>query len=107
MANPWNTVSQPTNTMLMWLGRILPTEFVDRVAEPALTDEVHHWSAKGRVPLLGRTRFVCSCLLVGMPQFFWARRRPTRVTVFLASSAVVVLIAFVLWARSLYQVTPP
>ncbi len=107
MANPSSPVGEPANTMLLWLGRILPREFVDRVAEPALSDELHHWSASGRVPLLGRTRFLCSCLLVGAPQLFWAHRRPTGVTLFLAGSALAVLIAFVLLARSLYQVPAP
>ena len=104
MARP---TGDPSTTMLLWLGRILPREFVDRVAEPALTDEVHHWSARGHVPLLGRTRFLCSCLLVGAPHLFWAHRRPTSVTLFLAGSAMAVLIAFVLFARSLYQVPAP
>ena len=107
MADSSSPSAQPASSMLLWLGRILPREFVDRVAEPALTDEVRHWSARGRVPLLGRTRFLCSCLLVGAPQLFWAHRRPTGVTLFLAGSAMAVLIAFVLFARSLYQVPAP
>lgn len=107
MASPSSALGEPADTMLLWLGRILPREFVDRVAEPALSDEVHHWSANGRVPLLGRARFLCSCLLVGAPQWFWARRRPTRVTLFLAGSALAVLIALVLLARSVYQVPAP
>jgi hypothetical protein len=45
--------------------------------------------------------------LVGAPQLFWAHRRPTSVTLFLAGSAMAVLIAFVLFARSLYQVPAP
>ncbi len=107
MADPSSPLGEPADTMLVWLGRILPREFVDRVAEPALSDEVHHWSASGRVPLLGRARFLCSCLLVGAPQLFWVRRRPTGVALFLAGSALALLIAFVLLARSLYQVPPP
>ena len=107
MAKPSSAIGEPVSSTLLWLGRILPREFVDRVAEPALTDEVHHWSARGHVPLLGRTRFLCSCLLVGAPQLFWAHRRPTSVTLFLAGSAMAVLIAFVLFARSLYQVPAP
>jgi hypothetical protein len=107
MADPSSPAAQPASSMLLWLGRILPREFVDRVAEPALTDEVRHWSTRGRVPVLGRTRFLCSCLLVGAPQLFWAHRRPTGVTLFLAGSAMAVLIAFVLFARSLYQVPAP
>jgi hypothetical protein len=107
MARRSSAAGDPANIMLLWLGWILPREFVDRVAEPALSDEARHWSAKGRVPLLGRTRFLCSCLLVGAPQLFWAHRRPTGVTLFLAGSAMAVLIAFVLFARSLYQVPAP
>ena len=107
MPDPSRPVADRANSMLMWLGRILPREFVDRVAEPALTDEVQHWSARGHVPMLGRTRFLWSCLLVGAPQLFWAHRRPTGVTLFLAGSAMAVVIAFVLFARSLYQVPAP
>lgn len=107
MASPASALGEPADTMLLWLGRILPREFVDRVAEPALSDELHHWSASGRVPLLGRTRFLCSCFLVGAPQLLWARRRPTGVALFLAGSALAVLIALVLLARSLYQVPAP
>ena len=107
MARPSSAIGDPSTTMLLWLGRILPREFVDRVAEPALTDEVQHWSARGGMPMLGRTRFLCSCLFVGAPQLFWAHRRPTAVTLFLAGSAMALLIAFVLFARSLYQVPAP
>ena len=94
------------SSLLRWLGRVLPREFVRRVAEPALADEVLRWSAAGRIPPLARARFVCSCLWVGVPRIFWDRRRPTNVTVALLGSAVVVIVALILWARTLYQDMP-
>ena len=96
----------PGNTLLVWLGRVLPKEFVRRVAEPALSDEVSRWSEAGAVPLLARTRFVCSCLWVGVPRIFWDRRRPTNVTVALLGTALVLFVALVLWARTVYQDMP-
>ena len=98
--------SGPGSTLLVWLARILPKEFVRRVAEPALSDEVCRWSEADRLPLFARTRFVASCLWVGAPRVFWDRRRPTNVTVALIGSAVALIVALLLWARTLYQDMP-
>ncbi len=96
----------PAGAILVWLARILPKEFVRRVAEPALSDEVYRWSETGRVPPFARTRFVCSCLWVGIPRVFWNRRRPTGVTVVLLGSALVLIVALLLWAGTIYQDLP-
>jgi len=94
------------NSMLTWLGRVLPKEFVRRVAEPALADEVFRWSTSGRVPPLARTRFVCSCLWVGAPRVFWNRHRPTKVTMVLAGCALVLIAGIVIYAPYFYENTP-
>lgn len=91
--------------ILAWLARILPKEFVRRVAEPALADEILRWSMSGRMPPFAKARFIFSCLWVGVPRVFWDRRRPTGVTV-VFGSALVVIIALLLWAQTMYQVPP-
>lgn len=107
MAEPSGAAGVPRSPLLQRLSRILPNEFVDRVAQPALDDEFSRWTRNGRVPPLGRTRFVCSCLLVGMPQVFWARRRPTGIAMVLAASALVAFIAFMLWMPTMYDTPTP
>jgi hypothetical protein len=106
MGSGLKTSGGPGNTLLVWLARVLPKEFVRRVAEPALLDEAHRWSVAGQVPMLARTRFVCSCLWVGAPLVFWDRRRPTGVAMVLLGSALVLMVALLLWAPYLYPTQP-
>ena len=104
MASPTPRRTGPER-LLRWLGWVLPQEFVRRVAEPALADEVVRWSASGRIPPLARTRFVCSCLWVGVPRVFWNRRRPTGVTMVLVGSALVFIVAILMLAQRYYPAT--
>ena len=106
MGSGLTTPAGQGSTILVWLARVLPQEFVRRVAEPALLDEAHRWSATGQVPPLARTRFVCSCLWVGAPRVFWDRRRPTGLTMVLLGSTMVFVVALLLWARTLYPDLP-
>jgi hypothetical protein len=92
--------------MLTWLSRVLPKEFVRRVAEPALADEQFRWARSGRLPPLARTRFVCSCLWVGVPRIFWNRRKPTRVTMLLVGCTIVLIAGLMIYLPTLYPDLP-
>ena len=96
-----------SHTVLVWLGRLLPRDFVQRVVEPAWEDERTVWLGAGREPFLARTRFFVSCLWVGIPGVFWRAGRPTRTTMLMAGSAVVVIVALLWLAPMLYRPYPP
>jgi len=77
---------------LRWLSRVLPREFRERVFEPALAD-LRLDEAESRAGRWARLALAAECLRVGLPQYFWRRRRPTRITLALGLAAIVVAFA--------------
>ncbi len=86
-----------TEVILRALARVLPSEFRERVYEPALSDlefEEARSGAAGLARWLPRAVFVGECLRLGIPQLVWRRGRPTRFAT--ALLAVIVLAALVI-----------
>jgi hypothetical protein len=81
-------------TALRVVAHLLPTEFRERVFEPALVDLQldEQEPSRGSRRALARAMFAAECLRVGVPQFFWYRRRPTRLTLGLVGAIVVAMI---------------
>lgn len=77
---------------LRWLARVLPREFRERVFEPALADLRLDEATHGRRDW-ARVTLVLECLRIGLPQYLWRRRRPTRAALLLGATAVVVAVA--------------
>jgi hypothetical protein len=69
-------------------AHLLPREFRERVFEPALAD-LHLDEASGERRPWGRAILVAECLRLGLPRYFWARGRPTRLTIAVVSTLVV------------------
>jgi hypothetical protein len=71
-----------SGVILRALARVLPSEFRERVFEPALAD-LRLEEARSAAPLLwrwfSRAIFVGECLRLGVPQLVWRRGRPTRI----------------------------
>jgi hypothetical protein len=77
------------------VGRLLPSEFRQRVFEPALADLRLDEAGPGARSnhVLARIALVAESLRLGVPQFFWYRRRPTWLGMSLVGVAVIALIA--------------
>ena len=92
------------------LARILPEPFRKRVFEPAFADlmveeagaQGERRGAVGR--LANRILFLMSCFRLGVPQIFWYRGRPTRLTGrVVAALAVLILVAVFISTRISYD----
>lgn len=83
-----------SDATLRIVARLLPGEFRERVFEPALTDLQLDEADPARRSnhALGRIALVAECMRLGVPQFFWYRRRPTRLTIGLVGMFVVTMI---------------
>jgi hypothetical protein len=74
----------PSGVTLRALRRLLPSEFRERVFEPALADlqidearlARSRWARHG-----ARWWFICECLRLAMPGLLWRRNRLTRLGV--------------------------
>jgi hypothetical protein len=76
---------------LRLLSRLLPREFRARVFVPALSD-LHLDEAEGKSGRWARLGFAIACLRIGLPQYLWRRRRPTRFAMAMGVAAVVVVV---------------
>jgi hypothetical protein len=83
-----------SDTTFRMFAQLLPAEFRERVFEPALVDlqldEAEPLRRSHRA--LARVVLVAECLRLGVPQFFWYRRRPTRLTMGIVGVLVVAMI---------------
>jgi hypothetical protein len=83
-----------SDTTFRVVARLLPREFRERVFEPALVDlqleEADPARRSNRA--LARVVLVGECLRLGVPQYFWYRHRPTRLTMGLVAVFVVAMI---------------
>jgi hypothetical protein len=83
-----------SDTTFRVVARLLPREFRERVFEPALVDlQLEETDpARGSSRALARVVLVAECLRLGVPQYFWCRRRPTRLTMGLVAVFVAAMI---------------
>jgi hypothetical protein len=81
-------VPEPDRT-LWWLRAVLPRGFRERVVEPALSD-LRLAELEGGRRWTARVALVAECIRIGLPQYLWQRRRPTKFAVVLGAAAVVV-----------------
>jgi hypothetical protein len=79
---------------LRWFARALPREFRDRVFEPALAD-LRLDEAGGERRRWARVTLALECMRLGLPQYLWRRRRPTRAAIALGVGAIVVTLVAV------------
>jgi hypothetical protein len=83
------------------LARLLPDVFRERVFDPAFADLIVEEAGQGGttprfMPRYGqRILFILNCLRLGVPQLFWYRGRPTRLTGRVAAAFVVVFLVVV------------
>jgi hypothetical protein len=73
--------------VLRRFAHVLPREFRERVFEPALAD-IRLDELTRRRPF-ARLILAAECLRLGLPQYVWARRRPTKLGITLAIAATV------------------
>jgi hypothetical protein len=83
-----------SDTTFHVVARLLPREFRERVFEPALVDLQLEEAdpARRSSRTLARVVLVAECLRLGVPQYFWYRRRPTRLTMGLVAVFVAAMI---------------
>jgi hypothetical protein len=83
--------------VLRRFAHVLPREFRERVFEPALAD-IRLDELTRRRPF-ARLILAAECLRLGLPQYVWARRRPTKLGITLA---VAIAVAMLVGARLRY-----
>jgi hypothetical protein len=76
------------------LSRFLPSEFRERVFEPALSD-LHLEEAEQGSRRSARVILAIECLRIGLPQHLWRRRRATRFGVAVGVATIVVALVLV------------
>ena len=76
---------------LRFFAWLLPAEFRERVFDPALAD-LRRDELSGEPRPWGRAVLVAECLRIGLPQYFWSRGRPTRLTIAVVSTLAVVVL---------------
>lgn len=83
-----------SDTTFRVVARLLPSKFRERVFEPALIDlQLEETDpVRGSHRTFARMALIAECLRLGVPQFFWYRRRPTRLTMGLVGLFVVATI---------------
>ena len=83
--------------ILRAVARLLPVEFRQRVLEPTIDDlrraEAERPTSTSR-QLLARTVIAAECLRLGVPQFVWRRRRPTKLGVTLVAAVLLIVVVF-------------
>ncbi len=84
------------DTVIRALAHLLPSDFRERVFEPALSDlhldEAHSSTRAGR--FLARALLVAECLRLGVPDYLWRRGRPTRLGTVLVGIGLAVALVF-------------